>query len=330
MRIHKDYGHICKNKIIDKLKHSYYLRNIDKTTKQICERCEICSKNKTRSRHYGLLSKLGPPREPFEIVSLDTIGGFAGNRSTKRYLHLLIDHFTRYAFILTSKNQTSEDFTKLIEKIQDKHQIRTLLTDQYSGINSNSFKNYLKNQNINLIFTAVNCPFSNGLNERLNQTLVNRIRCKINETKTRAWSKIADECTDQYNRTEHSVTGFSPEYLLFGKVDTVVPEELLTKRNLIRDRESAYRNSLRNHEYNKSRYDKNRKNFNFNADDWVYVENGSKLNRRKLDEIRLGPFPIVRKISNTIFEIDSGHKKRESNYYHISKLLPYTEPGDLR
>lgn len=164
-RIHKDYGHICKSKIMDKLKHSYYLRNIDKITKQIYERCEICSKNKTLSKHYGLLSKLGPPMEPFEIVSLNTIGGFAGNRSTKRYLHLLIDHFTRHAFILTSKNQTSEDFIQLLKKIQDKHQIKTLLTDQYSGINSNSFKNYLKDQNINLIFTAVNCPFSNGLNE---------------------------------------------------------------------------------------------------------------------------------------------------------------------
>lgn len=166
--------------------------------------------------------------------------------------------------------------------------MRTLLTDQYSGINSNSFKNYLKNQNINLIFTAVNCPFSNGLNERLNQILVNRIRCKINETKSRGWSKIVEECTDQYNRTVHSVTGFSPEYLSFGKVDPVVPEELSKrKRDLINDRELAYRNSLRNHEYNKSRYDKNRKNLNLNINDLVYVENGSKLNRKNWTKLDL-------------------------------------------
>ncbi|XP_025997227.1 uncharacterized protein LOC113005647 [Solenopsis invicta] len=154
---------------------------------------------------------------------------------------------------------------------------------------------------------------------------------KINETKSRAWSKIATECTDQYNWTEHSVTGFSPEYLLFGKTNPVIPKELLaTSRDLIKDKESAYRNSLRNHEYNKSRYDKNRKNFNFNVNDLVYVENGSKLNRGKLDEIRLGPFPIICKISNTIFEIHSGHRKKKSNYYNISKLRPYTGPDDFR
>ena len=30
-------------------------------------------------------------------MSLDTIGGFGGNGSNKRYLHLLVDHFSRYA-----------------------------------------------------------------------------------------------------------------------------------------------------------------------------------------------------------------------------------------
>ncbi|KYN42703.1 hypothetical protein ALC56_02880 [Trachymyrmex septentrionalis] len=32
-----------------------------------------------------------------------------------------------------------------------------------------------------MIITTVDAPFSNGLNERLNQTLINKIRCKINE-----------------------------------------------------------------------------------------------------------------------------------------------------
>lgn len=58
-----------------------------------------------------------------------------------------------------------------------------VLTDQYPGINSKEFKKFLMKENIKLIFTAVDAPFSNGLNERLNQTIVNKIRCKINESK---------------------------------------------------------------------------------------------------------------------------------------------------
>lgn len=254
---------------------------MDSLAREVCGSCDICCKNKTRvGQKYGLLSQLGPAKEPFEIMSLDTIGGFAGNPSSKRYFHLLVDHFTRYAFASTSKHQTTEDFIKLINKIQDKRPIKTLLTDQYPGINSEKFRQHMKNLNIQLIFTVVDCPFSNGLNERLNQTLVNRIRCKQNEKKTRAWTKIADECIEEYNRTDHSVTGYSPEYLLYGKTDPIAPEELIEKSNLPRDKEIAFKNSLRYHEYNKKLVDKYRKHYDFKIGDYVYVESKSKLNRK--------------------------------------------------
>lgn len=79
-----------------------------------------------------------------------------------------------------------------------------------------------------MILTAVDCPFSNGLNERLNQTIVNRIRCKINENKNnvRTWSTVAQECIKEYNNTIHSSTGFAPNYLLYGNVKSIKPWEL--------------------------------------------------------------------------------------------------------
>lgn len=329
-KIHKEYGHIGSSHVINKFRKFYYTKNLDSKVKKYCQNCEICIKNKSRTPYtYGFLSKLGPARAPFEIVSLDTIGGFAGNRSSKRYLHLLVDHFTRYAFISTSRNQTANDFVKLLKKVQDKHAIQTLLTDQYSGINSAEFKNFLKKEKINLIFTSVNNPASNGLNERLNQTLVNRIRCKINETQRRAWSKVADECVQEYNSTDHSVTSFSPEYLLFGKTSPITPTSLEPKTNLLRDREIAYENTVKNHTYNKQLIDKKRKHHDFKEGDFVYVDHASKINRNKLEEVRIGPLKIIKKISNSIFELDTGHRKKESNMFHISKLVPLPEGGGM-
>lgn len=52
------------------------------------------------------MSHLGPTK-PYEIMSIDTIGGFGGSRSTKEYLHLLVDYYTRYAFIKKHKVQTT-------------------------------------------------------------------------------------------------------------------------------------------------------------------------------------------------------------------------------
>lgn len=326
-KVHITYCHLGTTQMINKLTPFYSTKNIITKIKQTCEECEICIKNKTRRKpKYGLMSHLGPAKHPFEIVSIDTIGGFGGSRSTKKYLHLLVDHFTRYGYILTSKNQSSDNFIKLVQKVTESHKVNMILTDQYPGINSKEFKEYLKDNNIRIIYTAVDTPFSNGLNERLNQTLVNKIRCKINEEKKKiAWTTIAKECIKKYNETEHTVTKFAPKYLLQGEDVNILPPELKTRysnEDLRRDRELAYRNTLKSHDYNKKRYDQLRREYNFKEGDKVYVENGNRLNRKKTDELRIGPYKILKKISNTIYEVDAGHKKEESNLFHVTKLTP--------
>ena len=88
------------------------------------------------------------------------------------------------------------------------------------------------------------------------------------------------------------------------------------------DRKLALDNTLKSHYYNKKLFDKNRKNIEFNVGDQVYVENGNKFNRKKLEELRIGPYRIEKKISKSIYEVNTGHKKQESNLFHITKLVP--------
>jgi len=180
----------------------------------------------------------------------------------------------------------------------------------------------------------VNAPFSNGLNERLNQTLVNKIRCKINEGEggRKAWTTIARECVKKYNETEHTVTGFSPRYLLDGTDTSVLPQEIkdknMKKEDWKRNRQLALDRTKRSHEYNKRIFDKTRKQHEFKEGDMVYIENGSKLNRKKLDELRIGPFKIENKISNSIYTIKTGRRKQDTSIFHVTKLLPATDEGN--
>lgn len=330
-KTHRNFCHIGIKQMENKIKPYYTAKNLMENLRKICKGCEVCIRNKSRGQSkFGLLSQLGPARVPFEIMSIDTIGGFGGSRSTKKYLHLLVDHFTRFGYIITSKTQNSNDFIKLTQKALENNNIGMILTDQYPGINSKEFKNFLNEKNIPIIFTAVNTPFSNGLNERLNQTLVNKIRCKINEEKRKksAWTTIAHECIKKYNETEHTVTGFSPEYLLHGTDSSILPNKLKQRKsnnNLRQDRQIALENSIKYHTYNKQRFDKNRKDYKFNLGQLVYIENGNRLNRKKLDELRIGPYNILEKISNSIYKIDTGHRKSESNLFHITKLIPASD-----
>lgn len=324
-KIHWQLGHIGAQQTILHLRSHYYFFNMDKLVKNYIDSCEICKKNKTRKgRQIGLLSHLGPATMPYEIMSIDTVGGFGGNNSTKRYLHLLVDHFTRFTFISTSSGQDAKDFIHLLDPILKRNKVKILLADQYPAIKSTEFRRYLSSKGVTLMFTSVNCPQSNGLNERLHQTLVDRIRCKINSNngKKRAWSKIAEDCTSEYNNTIHTVTRYTPRYLLLGEESDIVPQSLIIKRNLSLDRMKAAENSLLNHNKNKIRCDKNRKNYNFSINELVYIEKGNKMNRNKLDEIRNGPFPIIRRVSNSIYEVACGKKVSDRILCHSSKLIP--------
>lgn len=325
-KIHIEQGHIGSKQLIMTICHKFYFKNMYKHIKIICRNCETCIKNKSRIGCFKApLSQLGPAEKPFEIMSLDTIGGLKGN-STKRYLHLLIDHFTRFAYISTSKTQVAKDFINLVSRVEKDGKIQTILTDQYAGINSAQFKQFTNKKNISLIFTAVDCAFSNGLNERTNQTLVNRIRCKIYDNKGKPWPKIAEECIKEYNNTIHSSTGFTPNYLLTGIDNTFIPDNLKDNKidNLENNRKVALDNSKKIHTQNKTYYDKQVKKIDYKIGDLVYTQHGNKLNREKLDTIRSGPYRIKDKISDTIYLIDSRFRKNESNLFHASKLVPYT------
>lgn len=97
---------------------------------------------------------------------------------------------------------------------------------------------------------------------------------------------------------------------------------------MIYNKKNSISKNKKNHDYNKSIYDKNRIQHIFKEGDLVYVCNGNKLNKRKMDEIRIGPFKIIEKVSNSIYKLDTGYKKKSLGLYHITKLVPMTDEVD--
>lgn len=323
-KIHVNFGHIGQKHISAIIRPYYYFSGIDELIKSSTKECIVCIKNKTRrSRKFGLLGHLGPATSPFEILSLDTIGGLSEKKTNKKYLHLIADHFSRFAFGFPSSSMNTKEFIRIIDTIHSKNKIKNLLTDQYPAFTSTEFRNFTSSQGINHIFTTTDSPESDGLNERLNQTIVNRIRCKKNSpNESRSWPTLANEVISEYNNTPHSVTTFSPRFLLTGESVQIAPNTPLHSVSLDKAHQIALENSNKNHDYNKSRIDSNRKEHSFNINDLVFVEKENKLNRSKLDEIRIGPFSITRKISDSIYEIKCGSKPSDLRKFHVTKLIP--------
>ncbi|XP_033364547.1 uncharacterized protein LOC117242189 [Bombus vosnesenskii] len=137
---------------------------MDQIVDKFCKQYEICIKNKSRTRRpIGFMSKLGPAKKPFEIMSFKTVGGFSNNNSPKKFMHILIDHFSRAFFVSTSKTQRSDDIIELIDSTGETDSIRMILADRYPVLTSKEIQEYARKKNIKLIFISTDCPSSNGL-----------------------------------------------------------------------------------------------------------------------------------------------------------------------
>ena len=253
---HHKFGHLGVNKMMELLSPNYIWPKINQDIAKYVKRCEICIKNKTpRGKPLGELSWNGPAKEPFDIVSIDTVGGFSSEQSRKQYAHLAIDHFTRFVWVLCSKTQSAKNFINLIKTVSTIVKPKKIIADRYAGIKSKEFILYLEKNKIDYQYTPTDCPQSNGMVERVNQTLVNRLRCKRNEREKQNCTKLMEEVVTEYNDTLHTVTTFSPNYLLYGK-RPFEPPIGDNYPSIEEAREIALENSIKNHNKNKAWYDK--------------------------------------------------------------------------
>src|SRR5699024_7342469 len=156
----------------------YYTPCLSEITKEIVLECEICAKVKLTNKHYGTLGIIGPAAKPYEIVHIDTKSGFSGLGSVKIHLHIAIDSFTRFVWVIASKTRQPIDFMNLVNKIIPTQKPKLIVADNYPSIRGKDFRKYLTERNIKIMFIAPNRAASNGLVERVNQTLLQRLQCK--------------------------------------------------------------------------------------------------------------------------------------------------------
>ncbi|GFX79006.1 retrotransposable element Tf2 protein type 1 [Trichonephila clavipes] len=187
------------------------------------------------------------------MMSLDTVGGFNYHNSQKKYLHIVLDQATRYAWTFPSKSVTSKTYTNCLKQIFSIQCPEQLLSVRNAAFTSSKFKKFLKHHNIRQLLTSANRPQCNGKNERVNQTLVAKLRCKVNST-IKICTKLLEQVTYEYNNSPHDVTGFPPAYLMFGTLpyDSPLPNQVkLNYPPTQQARQIAVNRTIKHHKINK-------------------------------------------------------------------------------
>ncbi|KAH9391919.1 hypothetical protein TYRP_022419 [Tyrophagus putrescentiae] len=142
---------------------------------------------------------------------------------------------------------------------------------------------------------------ANGLVERVNRTIVDRLRCKHLESPKRCWTTLLNEVVDEYNHSIHSSTLFTPSFLLTG----VDKENLFTEEPLHVARLKALEHSNQVHEENTQRFS-DRLDPDLDVGEPVYVQAKHALNRGMLDPRFEGPYLIEGKLGHTTYEVNRG------------------------
>lgn len=176
---HRRLAHICENNLKKVMGAS---KGVQCNGGALDEKCVVCIKGKqtrasfkeTGHRASGLL----------HIVHSDVMGPFRTKSfSGSRFLLTFVDDYSRKVYVVPIKRKSDvfEEFKrfKMLAEMQCEAKIKVLRTDNGTEYTGNQFENYLADCGIQHQKTAPYTPEQNGVAERINRTIMERVRCML-------------------------------------------------------------------------------------------------------------------------------------------------------
>lgn len=321
---HQQFGHLGVRSTINIIQLKYHWPHIGQDIQHYIDGCETCARCKNYQQiKKGEMRHLPTVTQPMEFVSMDTVSGFTDYGSVRTNMTIVVDHATRYAWTFASKKITDDQAINCIRQIMEAQgPIKKVLTDRYPAYFSRRFDRFLSSKQIEHKFTTPYHPQANGICERINRTIINRLRCLKTDQPHKSWVKLLKEATTQYNNTIHSSTGYPPSYLLVGRTTDQYVEESHDFPPVEQARKEAIEKLNNQHEQNRSRHNKNNKPTDITVGDMVYVKTPPQVNKKKLTNPYEGPWKVISQVSTTVFEIDKYDYQNHSDttHYHCSML----------
>ncbi|RWS03936.1 pol polyprotein-like protein [Dinothrombium tinctorium] len=337
-------GHLGIRKTFERVKIRFHWKSMFKDIVNWVQSCPTCQKVKPNIKRSGKLCPISTGSRPFSKIGIDIIGMLPSTKKGNRFIIVAICYLTKFAITQALKNVTAKDVAQfLMNKIVLQYSaFDTLISDNGVQFRNNVISELNKLLKSSHKFTTPYQPSTAGQVERCNQQIMQLIRTYIEKDKN-DWDEILPYITHLYNVSFHSSTKFTPFYLTRGyhpklpidfivetdKTFNISPENYSYEisQNLLKARELAKQNILNSQAKNKQLYDKDKQNYEFNEGDKCLVNYpiSNVLHKNKLMPKWLGPFTIIRKLNNLVYEIESD----DGNYYfdriHISKMRPFKE-----
>lgn len=193
----------------NRLRTKVWWPKIDKEAEQMVKRCKSCT----------LVSAPNPPNpmkrrqlpsEPWVEVAMDLMGPLPSGD----YIFVVVDYYSRYKEIKTSRNIASSDIIRMLKEIFSRLGFpKNITADNGKQFTSEEFKLYLRECGISLYSTIPYWPQQNGEVERQNRSILKRL--KISQLERRNWKEELLYYLMMYNSTPNTTTGKTPSELFY-------------------------------------------------------------------------------------------------------------------
>ncbi|KAK3003044.1 hypothetical protein RJ639_018211 [Escallonia herrerae] len=208
------------------LRQGYYWPTMQKDAIEFTRRCDQCQKFAPLSHTpVAPLTSIVSPI-PFVVWGMDLLGPFPMASGQRRFVIVAIDYFTKWTEAESLETITSakcEDF--FWKNFVCRFGVpRALVVDNGKQFDNNNFWTFCSNLSIDLRFTSVAHPQSNGQTENMNRNILQGLKKKLNEAKG-AWVDELPKVLWAYRTTPHSVTGETPFSLCYG-TEAMLPVEI--------------------------------------------------------------------------------------------------------
>lgn len=208
------------------IRRNYYWPNLVKTVTEIINNCSSCQTNKyERHPNKQCLQFTPVPTKPFEIIHMDTF-----QVKGQKFL-TIIDTFSKYAQAYPLDSMSGVSVINSLVIWMTHHGLPLNITaDQGTEFKNLPLKEFANLHKINLHFTSVNNPQSNGAIERFHSTIIEHIRLLQEKHKQSTITELMLFAVLAYNNSIHSATDKKPIEIINGHLDNRDPFDLLLEK----------------------------------------------------------------------------------------------------
>ncbi|XP_050207651.1 uncharacterized protein LOC126657071 [Mercurialis annua] len=213
---------LCRKVVLQ----GYYWPTLAQDAENLVRKCEKCQYH--QNVHHQPTTEQSPIISPwpFSIWGIDIVGPFPTASGQRKVLIVAVDHFSKWVEAEAVSTITEARVRSFVRReIICRFGIpKIIITDNGKQFDNKNFREFCAEKEIDLRFTSVTHPQSNGMTEVTNRTIVNGLKRRLDDAKGR-WADELHSVLWSYRTTPKAGTGRTPYSLTYG-CEAMVPVEI--------------------------------------------------------------------------------------------------------